>query len=95
MKPSVFASILASLGAAMIPAGSVVTSGRRADTHARNQRRAEKRRKGRRPGYELIDGVWHKQSDKFTHFGGVLVPRGYPGAKFARKALFKQLTLRS
>ena len=40
-------------------------------------------------GYEMIDGILCRQSDKADR-----LPRGYPGAKLARKAARSQLTKR-
>ena len=55
--------------------------GRRNGSHKRSQKRSALRH-GRGDGYEMIDGILHKQSDNWR------MPnlRGYPGAKMARKA---------
>ena len=66
----------------------LMTSARQAiGSRARSRRRAALRH-GRGDGYETIDGIVHKQSDKRDN-----LPRGYPGAKLARKAAQGTLTL--
>ena len=57
-------------------------------SRARNRRRAALRH-GRGDGYETIDGIVHKQSDKADD-----LPRGFPGAKFARKAALGKIGIR-
>ena len=58
-----------------------LSSGRKNSSRNRNRRRNALRH-GRGDGYEMIDGILHKQSDNWR------MPnlRGYPGAKMARKA---------
>ena len=57
-------------------------------SRARSRRRAALRH-GRGDGYETIDGIVHKQSDKADD-----LPRGFPGAKFARKAALGKIGIR-
>lgn len=62
-------------------AGLPMSDRRRNGSHKRSQKRSALRH-GRGDGYEMVDGILHKQSDNWR------MPnlRGYPGAKMARKA---------
>ena len=53
------------------------------------QRRVFRRSNEVPDGYKMIDGIICRQSDKADR-----LPRGYPGAKLARKAARSQLTKR-
>ena len=79
-RTAIMAAIAASF-AGSSRAGLTLSSGRKNSSRNRNRRRNALRH-GRGDGYEMIDGILHKQSDNWR------MPnlRGYPGAKMARKA---------